>query len=261
MIGIDVDLVREIVRSGKRVDNRSAEEYRKITVEPNIITSAEGSARVKLGDTEVIAGVKMETGEPYPDSLDEGVLSVAAEFLPLASPDFEAGPPGEDAIELARVVDRAIRESKAIDFKKLCLKEGEKVWMVYVDIDILDNDGNLIDAAGLAAVTALMNTKIPDLDEEEKPVYDKKGKKSLPMKGIPVSTTFVKINGTILLDPDFAESEAMEARLTVGTLDSDGIQICSLQKGGSVGFSLEEIEKILKLAEKNSEQLRKMVKQ
>ena len=223
------------------------------------MTSAEGSARVWLGDTEVVAGVKMGIGEPYPDSPDEGVLIVSAEFLPLASPEFESGPPGEDAIELARVVDRAIRESKAIDFKKLCIEAGEKVWSVFVDIDILDNDGNLIDAAGLAAVTALLNTKIPDIEDNE-PVYGKKGKKSLPMKGIPISTTFAKINSNIIVDPGYAESEAIEARLTVGTIDADGIKLCSLQKGGAVGFTMEELEKILELAEKKGSELRKLVK-
>jgi exosome complex component RRP42 len=259
MIGIDTDLIREIIKNGKRVDGRAFDKYRKVTVEPNVITSAEGSARVKIGDTEVVAGVKMDTGEPYPDAQDEGVLSVSAEFLPLASPEFESGPPGEGAIELARVVDRAIRESKSIDLKKLCIKEGENVWTVFVDIDILDNDGNLIDAAGLAAVTALLNTKIPEL-KEEMPVYGKKGKKALPMKGIPISTTFVKINGNVLVDPGFAEGEAMEARLTVGTTDADGVQVCSLQKGGSSGFSIEEIEKILEMAEKKGQELRKLVK-
>ena len=259
MIGLDVDLVKEIIRNGKRIDGRAFDKYRKITIEPDFVTSAEGSARVRLGDTEVVAGVKMDVGEPYPDSPDEGVLVVSAEFVPLASPEFESGPPGEDAIELARVVDRAIRESKAIDFKKLCITEGEKVWSVFVDIDILDNDGNLIDAAGLAAVTALLNTKIPDI-VDEKPVHEKKGKKPLPMKGIPISTTFTKINGNIIVDPGYAESEATEARLTVGTIDSDGIKLCSLQKGGTIGFTLEELEKIFEMAEKKGSELRKLVK-
>jgi exosome complex component RRP42 len=259
MIGIDTDLVREIMRNKKRIDNRAADKYRKITVETNFVTSAEGSARVRLGDTEVVAGVKFDLGEPYPDSPDEGVMSVSAEFVPLASPDFESGPPGEDAIELARVVDRAIRESKAIDFKKLCITPGEKVWMVFVDIDIIDNDGNLIDAAGLAAVAALRSAKIPDI-EDEKPVYSRKGKKALPIKGIPISTTFAKINDYIVVDPGLAESEALEARLTVGTIDSDGIKICSLQKGGTSSFTLEEIERILETAEDKGSELRRLVK-
>ena len=142
MIELDPNLIKQMVAKGKRIDHRKFDEYRKITIEPGVIQSAEGSCRVTIGDTVVIAGVKMDMGTPYPDTPDEGAMSVAVELLPLASPEFEAGPPAEQAIELARVVDRAIRESKCIDFSKLNTEPGKKVWMVFVDIDVIDDDGN-----------------------------------------------------------------------------------------------------------------------
>src|SRR3990172_5444057 len=150
---IDTAVIRKLAGSDKRIDHRKFNQYRDISVETNVITSAEGSARVRIGNTEVIAGIKIDVGTPFKDTPDEGVLMVAGEFVPLASEDFESGPPGEDAIELSRVVDRAIRESKCVDFEKLCIKEGEKVWMIYVDIDVIDDCGNLIDACSLAALS------------------------------------------------------------------------------------------------------------
>src|SRR3972149_8262699 len=123
MIEIDPLLVKQVVERGKRIDGRPMDKYRDITIEINYVKSAEGSARVKMGDTEVVCGVKVEPGTPFSDTPDEGVLMVGAEFLPLASPHFESGPPTEDAVEVSRVVDRAIRESKVIDFHKLCIKE------------------------------------------------------------------------------------------------------------------------------------------
>lgn len=262
MIEIDASLIRHMTDKGKRIDYRKFTEYRKISIETGIITSAEGSARVRLGSTEVIAGVKMDVGEPFGDTPDEGVLMVAAEFVPLASPEFEAGPPREDAIELSRVVDRAIRESKCIDFKKLCLQEGQKVWMVYVDIDVLDDDGNLIDAAGIAAAAALLDTRIPELNSEGKVTYDEKGKGPLPMKGIPVSTTIAKISGKLLADPNKPETEAMDARLTIGTIDIDNqIHLCSMQKGGSHGITLEELENAIDLAMKQGDYVRELIKE
>jgi exosome complex component RRP42 len=261
MIKADPDLIREMIRKGRRLDNRQYDEYRSVVIEPGIVSSAEGSARVRIGNTEVVAGVKMDIGEPFPDKPGEGVLIVSAEFVPLASPEFESGPPGEDSIEVARVVDRAIRESKSIDVEKLCLKKGEKVWNVFVDIDVLNNDGNLIDASGIAAVVALINTKVPELDKEEKPVYDKKGSKKLPMKGIPLSTTIAKIDERLLTDPLLAEEEAMDARLTIGTInEGNEVQLCSMQKGGKVGLSVEEIDQIIAIAEKKSQEIRKMIK-
>lgn len=253
MIEIDTELIKHMAEKGRRIDNRSFDSYREITIEKNVITSAEGSAKVKIGNTEVVAGVKIDIGTPYPDSPDEGVLTTSAELLLFASPEFEPGPPGEQAIELARVVDRAIRESKSIDFKKLCITANEKVWMVFLDIDVMDDDGNLIDAAAIAGITALQNAYIPDLDAEGKPIYDKKGSTKLPVSGSPVSTTFVKIGSKIMADPNLAESKAADARLTVGT---DHAKICSLQKGGSMWLTIEEIEAIVELAEKKAAELR-----
>ncbi len=260
MISIDPSLIKQIADNGKRIDNRSADQYREIKIETNVVSSAEGSARVRLGNTEVVAGIKLGVGEPFSDTPNEGVLMVGAEFVPLASPEFESGPPGEDAIELARVVDRAIRESKIIDMSKLCITPGEKVWMVFVDIDILDDDGNLIDASSLATIAALLKSKMPKLDSENKIVIGEKTDKGLPIKGKALSTTFVKIGNSIFADPSLPEMEALDARLTVGTFDSNGkTMLSSMQKGGTSGFELEEIDHIIEMAIKKGDELRAML--
>ncbi len=256
MIDIDVEIIKEMASKGKRLDGREFDKYRSISIEPNFVTSAEGSCRVKLGNTEVLAGIKMDLGKPFDDTPNEGVLVVSAELVPFANPLFEAGPAKEDAIELSRVVDRAIRESKCIDFGKLCVTPGEKVWMVNLDIAVLDDDGNLFDACGIAAMAALLNTMIPDI-EDDKPVYTKKGKNKLPLNGVALSTTFVKIGDKIIADPNLAELRAMDARLTVGTIDEN---FCSMQKGGKSGIKVEEIESIIELARQKSAEIKSLIK-
>ncbi len=262
MIEIDTSLIQNMAESDKRIDSRKFSQYRDISIETNVVTSAEGSARVRIGNTEVLAGIKMNTGEPFNDTPDEGVLIVAVELVPLASPEFEPGPPGEEAIELSRVVDRAIRESKCVDFSKLCIKKGEKVWMVFVDIDVLNDDGNLFDACGIAAITALLSSKIPELDSEEKIIYGKTGSEKIPIEGIPLSTTIAKINGKLMVDPNSAEIHAMDARLTIGTADKDGkIVLCSMQKGGEIGITLEDLDAALELAIEKSNEIRELIKE
>ena len=130
---IKKNYLHKLAEQQKRADGRKFEEYRPVNIETGVISKAEGSARVKIGNTQVVAGIKMDMGEPYPDTPDSGVMTTAAELIPLASPDFEAGPPREDAIELARVVDRGIRESNVIELEKLCLTPGEKIWIVFID--------------------------------------------------------------------------------------------------------------------------------
>ena len=254
---IQKQYVNNLASRKMRMDKRGQEEYRPITIETGVIFKAEGSARVKIGKTEVLAGVKLAVGTPYPDSQDEGVLMVGAEFSPIASPDFEKGPPAEDSVELARVVDRGIRESGAMDVKKLCIKEKEKVWMVYVDIHILNHAGNLIDAAGLAAITALLSAKMPEYDEETGVVnYEKKHKK-LPMKFKPIPITIFRMGDSLFLDPTLEEEDVMSVRLTVTTNDEGNL--CALQKGGSGALTMHEIEKAFEISQKKGEELRRLV--
>ena len=256
MIEIDASLIRAMLRNGKRIDGRKFDEYREVYIKTGIVQQAEGSAEVRIGSTHVIAGIKMNIGTPYPDSTDKGVMSVSAEFIPFASPEFDSGPPSEEAIELARVVDRAIRESKMIAFEKLCIKENEHVWMVNIDIDILSDSGNLIDAASLAATAALMTAKMPIMEMiNEKPVINKEERSgNIPLTGVAVTTTFVKLGSVIVADPGLTEINAMDARLSIGTLNG---KLCSMQKGGSVGLTIEEIEQMVDMALDKGDELRK----
>ena len=145
----------------ERIDGRAFNQYREISIERDVIRKAEGSALVKLGSTQVLVGVKMQPGEPFQDSPNRGVIITNAELVPLASPSFEPGPPTEMGIELARLVDRGVRESKALDLEALCIEPGKKVWIVFIDVHILDDCGNILDAASLGAISALLCTKVP----------------------------------------------------------------------------------------------------
>ncbi|MEA3379169.1 MAG: exosome complex protein Rrp42 [Nanoarchaeota archaeon] len=250
-----VKYIEELAKKGIRVDGRKLDEYRKpIEVEYGISSrSAEGSARVKMGDTEVVAGVKIDVGEPYPDKLDEGTIMVNVELLPFSSPKFESGPPGIKAIELARVVDRAIRESGALDFKKLCIKKGEKIWLVMIDIYPINAAGNLFDACSLAALAALKDAKFPELVNGEID-YKKRSKKSLPLKKLPLECTVYKIKDKLFIDPIAEEEEAVTARLTVGVMDNGNV--CAMQKGGEEELDLETIKKMIELAIEKTAKLR-----
>ncbi len=248
------DYIGSLIKEGKRVDGRGFDDYRPITVDTGIGPRANGSARVKIGNTQIIAGIKLMLGDPFSDMPNSGVLTTNAELRPIASPKFEAGPPNPNTVELARVVDRGIRESGAIDVDKLCIAEIEKVWIVFIDIHVLDYDGNLFDASSLGAIAALLNTRIPKV-EGDKVIYEEKTNKKLPMTNKPVETTFVKIDGGVVLDPILEEECVMDARLTVAT-DQKG-DMCALQKGGRGTFTSDEIFDIVERGAKKAKELRK----
>jgi len=247
--------IGQLLDAGRRLDDRGLGDYREIKVEQGIIERAEGSARVLLGKTEILVGIKIETGEPFPDTPNEGVQTVNAELVPLASAAFEPGPPDENSIELARIVDRGIRESKAIDTAKLVIEAGKKVFVVFVDVYVLNHDGNLIDASALAAVAALLNTKMPNYEIKDGELKIKTGYTPLPIKSRPITVTIGKINDKLIVDPWLEEEQIMDARISMAIKD-DG-NICAVQKGGSGYFTPQQITEATKIVQKKAAELRK----
>jgi len=246
------------LKAGIRYDGREFLEYRKVSIEPDI-TAAEGNARVKIGKTEVLVGVKLAIEEPYPDTPDQGKLMVNTELRPMASPEFESGPPGAQAIDIARVIDRGLRESKAISPEKLCIKAGEKVWSVMIDIVPLNDAGNLLDAAALGAVVALKNTRFPAVKEDgdidwEAPLTDKK----LELAKEPVEVTVLKIGEFYIVDPILEEEELADTGITIA-VSKEGL-IYAMQKRGKSPLSVDEIDKMVEIAVKKSAELRKFVR-
>ena len=260
---LTIETLNKMFAENKRFDGRKLLEHRDISVELDISNKAEGSARIKIGKTEVLVGVKLGIGEPYPDSPDKGNLTVSADLLPLASPRFEQGPPKYPAVELPRLVDRAIRESHIIDLEKLCIKEGEKVWTVFIDIYPINDDGNLIDAATLGALVALKNAVIPELDKDGKIDHEKKATKKLPLHKdvIPISVSFYKLGDSIIVDPTREEEEACEARITFGiSMMKDDYMIHSCQKNGEIPLTKAEIDKMMDVISKKFDELSEKLK-
>ena len=249
--------IAELISKGKRLDGRGITDYREVKLEMGVVERAEGSARVRLGKTEVMVGTKIEVGAPFSDVPDQGVLTVNAELVPLASPTFEPGPPNENSIELARVVDRGIRWSEAISLEELCAVPGKKVFIIFVDVYVLNHDGNLIDASALTALAALLNTKMRNYQVKDGEVEIKSGYTQLPVRNHPIAVTFAKINDKLVVDPSLEEEQVMDTRLTI-TTGKDG-KICAVQKGGYGDFTKEQVLEAVKMAKEKADELRKLV--
>lgn len=246
--------VRNSLKKGIRSDGRKPLELRRIVVETGFISTAEGSARIKFGDAEVIAGVKMAIEKPFPDTPEDGVLMVNSELLPISNPDFESGPPSNASIETARVIDRGIRESKTLDTKGLCVVKGEKVWTIAIDIVPLNYDGNLVDMGGLAAMIALKNARFPKVKEDGTIDYHTRTDQKMKLSRIPIPVTICKIGDLFLVDPTDDEENTIDARLTITVLEDD--KICALQKGGDGALTSEDIAKMVEIAMDVSKQIR-----
>jgi len=229
----------ELLAKGKRLDGRALDERRPIKIQTGVIEKANGSAIVNLGNTEVIAGVKVATGVPFPDTPDKGLLVVNAEILPLAASYAEAGPPSEEAIELARVVDRGVRESEMVDLAKLCLVPAKTVYTVFVDVNIMNVDGNLFDATSYAVVSALRTATMKKYEVKDEKVVATEKVVPIPVEKTPVSVTLARIGDALVVDPNSEEEAAMDMRITITT--DDGGNVCASQKGEASTISPEQV--------------------
>jgi len=243
----------DLLARDKRMDGRALHEFRKIEVETGMLKKAEGSALVSVGGTKVLVGIKVDLGSPFPDTPNQGVLTVSAELLPLASPTFEAGPPDERSIALARYVDRSIRESKAIDLEALALQPRKIVQVVYIDVYVLDYSGNMTDTAVLAAVKALENTNLKKYTlEGDVPTFSGEFV-PLALKDYPVSTTFGILGGKFFLDPGLEEEHAAEGFISY-TYTQEG-NICAVMKNDQGYLSHSQIFDMLDIGWEKAQEI------
>ncbi len=120
--------------------------------------------------------------------------------------------------------------------------------MVFIDVHVLDHDGNLMDAASLGAIAALMNTTMPNAK------YGFGEDAKLPLKDVPVAITAVNIGGVIMLDPSLDEENVASCKLTVIT-NKEGA-LAGMQKSGVGTLTPAEVKQIVHIAREKANVLR-----
>ncbi|BBG24415.1 exosome complex protein Rrp42 [Sulfuracidifex tepidarius] len=247
--------ILNILEHGSRTDGRKLGDYRNIQASLGYAKKADGSCLLKLGETMVLAGVKLETEEPFQDTPNQGNLVVNVELLPLAYETFEPGPPDENAIELARVVDRSLRDSKAVDLTRLVLVPGKQIWTAWVDIYILNYSGNVLDASTLASICALYDTKLPSIIQGDNGISINKEEKNekFPLNYPVVSVTVAKIGKFLVVDPNLEEESIADAKISISY--TPDFRIVGMQKSGNGTFSVDEINNAENMARSTAEKL------
>jgi exosome complex component RRP42 len=253
---IEKEHIHNLLESNRRLDGRGKSDVREVKIETDVVDKANGSAIVHLGKTKVICGVKAQIGTPWADSPTKGSLFVGFETSPLSAPEYRVGPPQPDAIEIARVTDRLIRESGVVDLENLCIIEGEKVWSLNIDIYAMDDFGNLFDASAIAAFAALATTQLPEVEvvDEEVKLLDET--RSIKLGSFPISVTTYKLGNEMVVDAELREEQISEARVTFGLTEK---HIVSGQKGGDGAFKSEKLLEILRNSIKIASDMREKI--
>ena len=246
------EFVSSFLDGGKRIDGRGNYDFRPINVETNVMENAEGSALVRMGTTEIIAGLKIEIAEPFQSEPDNSIFITNAELLPLASKLFEPGPPDERSIEFARVVDRGLRSAEVIDLNNNFGLTDGKVLGFFIDLYVLNYGGNLFDAGTLAASLALKSAKMPKIENNELIRGEYSG--NLDVHNLPISTRFSKIGNHIILDPHLDEEMAEDVSLVINVTDE---HVVAMQKRGTGSFKKSEVLNLVDIAFEKRKELKK----
>ncbi|KAH1113915.1 hypothetical protein J1N35_007293 [Gossypium stocksii] len=257
------NFIKTALLSETRIDGRKPFEFRNISIN---FGREDGSAELQLGQTRVMGIVTAKFVQPYRDRPNEGTLAIYPEFSPMADPSFEAGRSGESAVELGRIIDRGLRESRAVDTESLCIVAGKLVWAIRIDILILDNGGNLVDAANIAALAALMTFRRPECslggeDGQEVIIHPPEMRDPLPLivHHLPIAITFGFFidENVVVIDPIHNEEAVMAGRM-IATVNANG-DICAIQKAGE-GLSQRVIMQCLQLAITKAADITKQIK-
>eukprot|EP00371_Babesia_bovis_P000533 XP_001609180.1 3' exoribonuclease family, domain 1 containing protein [Babesia bovis T2Bo] len=153
------ELVGNALLVGKRLDGRTSIQPRKIHVEQ---LANPGNVIVSLGDTIVFVAVSSEIVPPNVEHPTEGIVTFSVELSPMCSLNYEPGKASDVEQEISYAIEKIYKDSGIIDVESLCIVSRKHVWCLRVNIHILQNDGNLLDATNIAVFKALMSYRKPD---------------------------------------------------------------------------------------------------
>lgn len=257
-----LEYYRQFLKEDVRPDGRALLEFRKTILNVGSISTAEGSALVKLGNTTVVCGVKAEFAVPSQDKPRHGFIVPNVDLPPLCSSRFRPGPPSEQAQVLSQFVADVISNCEPISVEDLCIVEGKLSWVLYVDIMCLSYDGNITDACLIAAFAALQNTRLHSvtIDEEtQTPLPSEERGVLLNIRAHPVSATFCIFDDTVLfVDPTDEEENLVTGIVTVVLTDDD--KIAAVHKPGGSPLADDKLQECFKVALIRSKEVRDLTK-
>ncbi|KAI0355465.1 ribosomal protein S5 domain 2-like protein [Trametes cingulata] len=210
-----------------RPDGRDFDEWRDVSLNVGSISTADGSALVRLGSTTVVCGVKAEIAEPELDRPQEGFLVPNLDLPAICSPKFKPGPPTDEAQVLSDRLNEVLVSSGVVSTSSLCIEPGKAAWVLYVDATCINYDGNAFDATLLAMVAALKNTTLPKAtynEETKRTICSRKVREPLQIGRLPTSFSFGIFDGTHLLaDPTSFEEPLLDTTISVVIDESGGL--------------------------------------
>ena len=262
-----------------RQDGREPGETRKIRSTFSR-SHSRSECTVELGNTKCLCCIAADLVPPNLDKPNNGILNFQANLSPMASLSYESGLGSTDSSQrilstkIGRLMERIIREGNALDTEALCVQSGKWVWCLNIDVTVLDDSGNVLDAALLAVISALRHFRLPEVSylDDDTPVIlhsDDKEPTPLPLHHSPVCITFGLFGDrtgstdsskvATIVDPTNREQLVMDGSITFAL--NRHKELCALDFNGGCEIKTTQLFACAKLAEKKGKELCEMLEE
>lgn len=276
------EFVRAFVAKGERKDGRKLNELRPLSITTNPFVSdcagaingnliTVGSSMVHLGATRVCCAVTLQVGTPPALSPDRGDIDFEVTLGTICSQQYDQRGKPDDAYELESLIETVIKNGNVVDLTQLCIEREKLAFQLNVHIVCLSHAGNLHDAAVLAAVAALGNTRLPDVVTESVSSsggnvasndgvrgigssgvaslkLSRDSSRRLVLQHVPVPITVGIFDSSLLTDLTSEEQQAMHGYVRCAVLEDDTICYLAQFNGSNqtgAGTSSQELHKAL----------------
>jgi ribonuclease PH len=227
-----------------RVDRRSATALRPVEIAPNYISSAEGSALIRLGETQVICTASVDDGVPaFLKGMGKGWITSEYAMIPRSTEtrtprEASRGRQGGRTMEIQRLIGRSLRA--VIDLERL----GERT--IWIDCDVIRADGG--------TRTASITGSLVALGLAFQKLHDLKALRSIPLKDYVAAISAGIVGGVVLLDLNYAEDSSADVDMNV-VMTGKGqlVEIQATAEGKP--YTSEDLNRLLEVARPGIEKL------
>ena len=278
-------ILQALEKDNVRIDGRRPHDLRPIRLHFGR-SHGTSHAEVQLGRTRIRTVVTSEIVRPYPDRPVEGFLSFNLDPTRLQESSGGRQDSEARAVALTTIVENGIREARAIDTEALCIVAGDKAWSIHCEIHVLDDGGNLADAACLSTIAALRHFRRPEITVNEGRVIEHSLEDRVPVAlsvhHTPIALTYAFIRSSntsnsatstssssssntlqhgdcaVIVDPTDREEMVMDGTMTV-VMNLHG-ELCGVRKIGSPGLPLKRIMECVRRAKIKIHKLSELLK-
>ncbi len=227
-----------------RPDQREPATLRPVEIVPHCITSAEGSALIRLGETQVICTASFEDGvPPFMKGMGKGWITSEYAMIPRATDtrthrEATRGRQSGRTMEIQRLIGRSLRAVTGLEAL------GERTF--WIDCDVIRADGGTRTAAITGAMVAL------GLACQK--LMENKVVARFPLKDYVAAVSVGIVGGEMLLDLCYAEDSNAELDMNV-VMTGSGQMVEVQATGEGRPFGADELQKLIDLAREGIQKL------